>query len=251
LKDEIQQVWESSHDEARVAKIVSKSLLETCHNIYRDVFADYGTEKMKKLAKENVGRMNDDTAGMDSQSFVSTSLVYGEVEFFSFINILERASPQKGEKFYDLGHGTGKALVAAGLLFGDIFSKIAGVEILTDLHNISINTLDLFKKSLQKSPELFSLFLSHQQCDMGAIHGDILSEAVVAEWTSCDIVFTNSTCFDDALMQRIAEVAIGMRQGSRFISLTRPLPSVEFEIVDKVNLGMSWGLATCFIHVRR
>ena len=48
-----------------------------------------------------------------------------------------------------------------------------------------------------------------------------------------DIVFANSTCFDEILMLKIAEMAVNMRPGSTFISLTRALESSEFDIIDK------------------
>src|SRR5690349_3545932 len=41
------------------------------------------------------------------------SLVYGEIDFFSFATILEKAKPRKNDIFCDLGHGTGRAVIAA------------------------------------------------------------------------------------------------------------------------------------------
>ena len=44
-----------------------------------------------------------------------SSKVYGEIEFHSFCNLLERVGIQKGEVLYDLGHGTGKAMVKSAI----------------------------------------------------------------------------------------------------------------------------------------
>ena len=38
------------------------------------------------------------------------------------------------------------------------------------------------------------------------IHGDILN-LTLRDWRDGDFVFANSTCFDDALMLRIADIA--------------------------------------------
>mmetsp|Transcript_40577 Transcript_40577/g.41421 ORF Transcript_40577/g.41421 Transcript_40577/m.41421 type:complete len:126 (-) Transcript_40577:43-420(-) len=41
-----------------------------------------------------------------------------------------------------------------------------------------------------------------------------------------------------------------MRQGSRVITFTSPLPSSAFKILHKQKLAMSWGAATVYIHER-
>ena len=66
-----------------------------------------------------------------------------------------------------------------------------------------------------------------------------------------DIVFANSTCFDEQLMQAMARVAERMKPGSRFITLTKQLPSPEFILLDRRQYVMSWGEATSFLHIRR
>jgi hypothetical protein len=52
-------------------------------------------------------------------------------------------------------------------------------------------------------------------------------------------------------MQAMARVAERMKPGSRFITLTKQLPSSEFVLVDRRQYVMSWGEATSFIHIRR
>ena len=51
---------------------------------------------MKGIVKDGVEQMGVDT----SQKL---SLVYGEIDFFSFANILDRAAPKPGDVFVDLG----------------------------------------------------------------------------------------------------------------------------------------------------
>lgn len=51
---------------------------------------------MKGIAKDGVEQMGD-------SSSQKLSLVYGEIDFFSFANILERSSPKRGDVFVDLG----------------------------------------------------------------------------------------------------------------------------------------------------
>ncbi|CAN0442526.1 unnamed protein product, partial [Discosporangium mesarthrocarpum] len=58
---------------------------------------------------------------------------------------------------------------------------------------------------------------------VGFILGDAL-DLEVCDWSGGDVVFANSTCFDDSLMRRLASAATAMRKGSFFVSLTKRLP---------------------------
>ena len=51
-------------------------------------------------------------------------------------------------------------------------------------------------------------------------------------------------------MKAMASIAERMKPGSRFITLTKQLPSAEFTLLDRRQYVMSWGEATCFMSVR-
>lgn len=139
--------------------------------------------------------------------------------------------------------------VAAALLFGDKLQCIRGIELLGDLCDISITAIKSYN-DLINSIEYSDLFESRKGCSLIATEGDFLTPSAIAEWTKSDIVFANSTCFDAELMQLIATHAVCMRRGSRLITFTSQLPSNAFEVREKINFGMSWGIATCYIHIR-
>jgi hypothetical protein len=67
------------------------------------------------------------------------------------------------------------------------------------------------------------------------------------DWRDADVVFINSTCYDEGLMSKIATLAAGMKKGSFFITLTKRLPSTDFTILEYELSKMSWGEATIFI----
>jgi hypothetical protein len=50
--------------------------------------------------------------------------------------------------------------------------------------------------------------------------GDFL-DLSIKDWTDADIIFANSTCYDDDLMIKIGTTAVKMKKGSFFVSLTR------------------------------
>jgi hypothetical protein len=64
-------------------------------------------------------------------------------------------------------------------------------------------------------------------------------------------MFANSTCFDDSLMEFLSRKASEMKPGAKFVTLTRSLNNPAFDIIEKRQYAMSWGTATCFVHIRR
>ena len=67
------------------------------------------------------------------------------------------------------------------------------------------------------------------------------------DWRDGDVVFINSTCFDEIVMTKLARLARGMKKGSFVISVTKRLPSNDFTVLEYEMYKMSWGEATIFI----
>ncbi len=166
------------------------------------------------------------------------TLTYGEVKFESFKKILAAVSPKKGEVFYDLGSGTGKAVILASL-FGD-FSKIVGVEILKDLVKTAKQILKEYKKLLKKYlPEKLEQkieFINENFLNLD------LSEA--------DIVFAHSTCFDDETMKRLSIKLESLKPGSRVITVSQGISSPAFKQIKKELVELSWGQGTVFFYIK-
>jgi hypothetical protein len=80
------------------------------------------------------------------------------------------------------------------------------------------------------------------------LQGDITT---VDWWTQGDIVFAHCTCFDDTLMAKVAKLADKLRKGSIFITVSHPLRSPLFELVETLALPMSWGHSTVYLHKRK
>ncbi|CAN0305891.1 unnamed protein product, partial [Phaeothamnion confervicola] len=144
-----------------------------------------------------------------------------------------------GGAFYDLGSGTGKPVVAAAICHA--FSKAVGIEILEGLHHASVEVVRSWDVvGRPGTPQ-------DRRTDIRFVHGDATDPAA-ADWSDGDVVFANSTCFDDALMNRIAERAAMLRRGAFVITLSRRLPGDGFAVLESRALTMSWGAATVFIH---
>ena len=93
----------------RLSIEIAKFIYLEANSLFSTVFKDFSSERSKDLAKKNVRRLADSNNVDEADKL--NSKVYGEVELFSLCNLLERADIQKGDTLYDLGHGTGKAMV--------------------------------------------------------------------------------------------------------------------------------------------
>lgn len=193
----------------------------------------------------------------EEQSLKATTLVYGEISFEAFGIVIEKIKKvygkpdvgtsgekgvlqNRGGTFYDLGHGTGKAIVAAAILHN--FDQCIGFEILEGLFSVSLDMQASYNtrgksKLTDREFDTFCTFL----------HADFL-DIKAKDWRDGDVVFANSTCYDDELMNKIAILALGMKKGSFFVTFTKRLPSNDFAVLEHTMERMSWGEATVYIH---
>lgn len=202
--------------------------------IYEELTADVSIALGKSLSitdREN--------KGLHGQAYM-----YGEIGLSTMATVLAKVrflygGRTSGGVFWDLGSGTGKAVFAAALSAN--FEACCGIELLDSLHAVSTDLLDRWERvAVPRLPE---------DCAPGPVrflHGDIL--ALKSEWTRGDVIFANSTCFDERLMVALAEAAEACQVGSFFITTTKRLPSHKWSIVEAELMVMSWGGATVFIH---
>ncbi len=208
---------------------------EAC-KIFSMVFSELPLQKAKSLSRAERSTNKDLP--------VTTSLTYGEIDFSSFYKILRRLGPCRNKIFYDLGSGTGRAVIEARLVMD--FAKCKGIEILKPLHDAAVIVNDRFLEHKR------SLLALTKDGDMSLVEGSItdISSDVSCNWTDGDIVFANSTCFDKNLIDEISEIGDRLKPGSIFITFTKGLTSSAFELIDKSRLKMSWGPATVYIQRR-
>jgi hypothetical protein len=75
----------------------------------------------------------------------------------------------------------------------------------------------------------------------------VLGDAFAKEWTGATLLFANSTCFSDDMMELLGLGSERLPSGTFFITFTKPIPSPSFEVLDSERHDMSWGEATVFI----
>ena len=211
--------------------IVDSEFLEQIHEliqdeamtVYNELFSDTSLEVGKTLSKGERDRRN-----LNEEK----SLIYGEVEFQSFYRVLRKINPQPGLVFYDLGSGTGKAVFIAR--FTQDFARCLGVEVLQSLHNQAKIIVDRY------NGEYRQLLAAGQNQHANVYPGNILE----VNWLDGDVVFANSTCFDDDLMRSLSKMAEGLKPGAIVVTFTKGLTSRAFELLERKRYKMSWGPAT-------
>ena len=217
---------EFSSDKGRV-DIVRKAfefISVEAEQTYTELFNDVPYEVGKTLA--NKDRLSSDNPG-------EQSLLYGEIEFGSFLKLLKKIKPSRGGIFYDLGSGTGKAVLTARLLCD--YDLCVGLELLESLH--------------QQAEIVNTKYEERYKCIFGktALHQVSILEY---DWSNGDVIFANSTNFGPALMQAISEQAASLKPGTIVVTFTKPIISPRFEMLEEFRSKMSWGRATIYIQRR-
>lgn len=178
--------------------------------------------------------------GREDQELKSKSYVYGEVVPDSFYELIKDAQPQPGQIFYDLGSGTGKAVILAHLFFD--FSQSIGIELVDSLYNASANVLKKFESKIK--PKI-SAEVANKEIKL--LHGSFLD----FDLSNADFVFMNSTCFQEDLMELLEVKLEELKPNATIISLSKMLKSPAFHQYKHKMYEFSWGQATAFYHRKR
>ncbi|KAE9047716.1 hypothetical protein PR001_g310 [Phytophthora rubi] len=227
MKSLVPDVTREEIAELKVSDFVLGMIFEKPFAVFERVYRGFGAEYAKELSSE----------ARKSSNLIKSSYVYGEIMFFPFADIIRWVAPSLPEFpiFYDLGSGTGKAVIAASLVHP--FDQAIGIELLEPL----VHCAEKRKAALgkMKTPLL--------KTDINFITGSLLT----TKWEDGDVVFCHGTCFNDKEWAQISLQAEKLKQGAFFISTTHVLRTGLFEVVKSVNFAMSWGTATVYIHRRR
>ncbi|MBI2635978.1 SAM-dependent methyltransferase [Candidatus Peregrinibacteria bacterium] len=162
-------------------------------------------------------------------------LTYGEITPESVQYMMEIANPQTGEIFYDLGSGTGKAVILAA--FVAPFRRATGVELIEDLFQSASESAARYHS------EVKPLHPEKMEQEVNFVHGSMFDH----DTSDGDVFFTHCTCFDDPMMDQISKKLEACKPGTRVITVTKGLTSPEFDLVHSAPYRLGWGEATlCF-----
>lgn len=159
---------------------------------------------------------------------------YGEIEFDPFIALLSSCKPNNETVFYDLGSGTGKAVIACMMVFN--VKKSCGIELLMPLHKIAM---------LQQR-RLAALSDYKKQASNIVFKQEDLRQA---DFQDATLIFINSTTFGN-IWPTVCKQVEQVKAGTTVITLTRSLESEQFITLAKTAVKMSWGMVTVFVQYK-
>ncbi len=168
---------------------------------------------------------------------------YGEIEFAYFLPAILIAAgkstiPSQKRIFWDLGCGTGRALVAAAM--SGRFDTVCGVELLAGLAQTSQEAVDTFQKE-------------GKDCGADGVKFTVLHDDMGnVNWSDGDVIYLSSTCFPEELMRAICKKTKALKSGTRIISL-KALPTLNEDLrpMGDYRVKMSWGTSELFIYERK
>lgn len=199
--------------------------------IFDSLYQDIDATSISKIDRKN---MNND----------SPELVYGEIEFPSFFNMLEKVNPKPGDVFYDLGCGAGKAVIVAALCFE--FAKICGVEILPGLYKTAIERLDHLKHIMTSYDEQTQKKYAQKISRISFQHNNFLNY----DFSDADIIYITATCFHPDRWDAIINKLLETKKGTRIITTTKKIHHPGFQLLYQQQFLMSWGMNTVNAYVR-
>lgn len=163
-------------------------------------------------------------------------LVYGEIIFEPFIALVSMCHPNADTIFYDLGSGTGKAVLASAMVFN--IKKSIGIELLPNLHQCAKT----------KHYQLMTLNDDYPAArNIDFINANFLT----INLRDATILFINSTAFFGEYWKEISTHLEQIPPGAQVISTSKALVSDGFTLQRLTRVMMSWGVVTAYIQERK
>jgi precorrin-6B methylase 2 len=183
------------------------------YNIFNSIFCNVQSNEISQKNRKSL------------QLSYDCEFTYGEIDFMSFGKLLDYCFITPGQVFWDLGCGTGKALVCAKIFFPSLVVK--GVEYLPELYKAALNAT--------------------QQLENAFVFNDDIRNI---EWNDADVIFMSSVCFLDGLMDHIFMKSACLKPGSRIITLKKLPESETWDLKSYFMLKTSWGRSDCFLYIK-
>lgn len=159
---------------------------------------------------------------------------YGEIEFTSFIALIAMTFPSPTTRFYDLGSGSGKAILAAAMVFD--MQYYCGIELFNGLHDAALAQ----KKLLEQQSEY-----KKRAEKIHFINNNFLN----VDLHQATLIFINATALIgptwDLLNQKLSNES---NECMIIITTSKALKIPSFIITKTTKVIMSWGIVQAYIH---
>nr|WP_238585481.1 methyltransferase [Legionella steigerwaltii] len=161
---------------------------------------------------------------------------YGEIEFSSFIALLSLTRPDETTVFYDLGSGTGKAVLACGMVFP--VCKSVGIELFPQLYVVACKQAEQLAKIADYAAQAKKIKF-------------ILGDFLEVNLNDATLVFINSTAFFGPMWEKLCAKLDHLPHLKTVITTSKTLSSSHFTLIRRTKVEMSWGVIFAYIHFRK
>ncbi len=160
---------------------------------------------------------------------------YGEIDFVPFIALLSLVKPNMNTVFYDLGSGTGKAVLACAMVFN--VRKSCGIELFNALHETALKQ----QHHLQQLPDY-------------RMHANTLhfmnADFTQVDFSDATLIFMNATAFFGETWAVNQQCLHQLKPGAIVITTSKKLSLDIFRIIKTTTVQMSWGPVSAYVHQR-
>lgn len=158
--------------------------------------------------------------------------VYGEIEPQSFIALLSLTQPNGNTVFYDLGSGTGKAVLACAMVYP--VKQACGIEVFPVLDHAANQQLAALNQIANYQTRAESIrFMCENFLDSS------LSDAT--------LIFISATGLFGDTWEQLNHKLEQLKQPPIIITTSKKLLSPHFRILHKTRVQMSWGVVNAYI----
>lgn len=161
---------------------------------------------------------------------------YGEIQFHSFIALLSLAKPDRQTVFYDLGSGTGKAVLACAMVYPVQHS--VGIELFPELY---------FCACERRTELAHQAGYKKQAAAISFIQGNFLT----TDLADATLIFINSSALFGTAWDELCQRLTHLPQLNAVITMSKPLKTPGFILTIRTQVEMSWGIASAFVHFKK
>lgn len=161
--------------------------------------------------------------------------VYGEITPQAFVAILTLVKPDSSTVFYDLGSGSGKAVLICAMVF-DV-KKSCGIELFPNLD-----------QAAKQQQQYLRTFVNYQQAadKITFICGNYLHTS----FDDATLIFISATALFGETWKQLNHKLDTLPIDTSVITTTKRLLSKRFKLIQETRAEMSWGVVNVYIHTK-
>jgi SAM-dependent methyltransferase len=165
-------------------------------------------------------------------------LLYGEIPFETWKQIVERANPKADGIFYDLGSGTGRVAMQSHLLHD--FKKSVAIELLDGLHEKALEVKKIFETIVKPT-------VVQQLADRELVfkQGNILT----TDFSDGDFILLSHPFKDEDDFLTLEEKFLKtLKPKTKIVTLIRFLRNEKFKSLGFKVFKFGWGKSTAYFY---